>query len=547
MKLQTFFQKFEHFARTPTGVRKLRELVLELAVQGRLIAQNPADEPAALQLGRIAARKSTTGRVARTNSRAEALRGPTASTKSVPPGWARVPLADLVTVLNGRAYAKTELLSAGTPVLRVGNLFTSNHWYYSDLELEPDKYCDKGDLLFAWSASFGPFIWPGPRAIYHYHIWKLELFSEADLEKAYVYWFLQNKTQEIKRAGHGVSMLHMTKEKMEKLEVALPPVAEQRRIVTKLQDLMMLCDRLEAAQQERELRQAALSRASLDRFGAAPTPANLDFLFHASYAVEPADLRRSILTLAVQGRLVPQTATDEPGRAVVERIRLDNSRNESKSRLARQDDPPNLPFAVPKGWAISRLGSILSPRRGISYGVIKLGPEPKEGGVSILRCSNVRFRRIDLRGVRKISEELSAEYQRTVLQGGELLINVRGTLGGCAVVPARLRGFNIAREVAVVPVHPELNPSFLLTVVAAPFFQDQVVGSLRGIAYAGLNLGLLRDFPVPIPPLAEQSRIVAKVEQLMALVDNLEAQLVSSVLVGERLTEAMAAELIALD
>ena len=66
-------------------------------------------------------------------------------------------LAGLVTILNGRAYAKDELLASGTPVLRVGNLFTSKHWYYSDLDLEPEKYCDRGDLIFAWSASFGPF------------------------------------------------------------------------------------------------------------------------------------------------------------------------------------------------------------------------------------------------------------------------------------------------------------------------------------------------------------------------------------------------------
>ena len=87
------------------------------------------------------------------------------------------------------------------PVLRVGNLFTSKHWYYSDLELEPDKYCDESDLIFSWSASFGPFIWSGPKVIYHYHIWKLELHSEADLSKSFLFWYLQNKTQEIKRAG----------------------------------------------------------------------------------------------------------------------------------------------------------------------------------------------------------------------------------------------------------------------------------------------------------------------------------------------------------
>ena len=99
---------------------------------------------------------------------------------------------------------------------------------------------------------------------------------------------------------------------LESLPVPLPPLAEQKRIVAKVDELMALCDRLEAQQQERETRHAALARASLARFADAPTPANLHFLFHTSYTIPPADLRKSILTLAVQGKLVPQDPNDEP-------------------------------------------------------------------------------------------------------------------------------------------------------------------------------------------------------------------------------------------
>lgn len=176
----------------------------------------------------------------------------------LPKGWEWSRLSDVTQVLNGRAYSKEELLNAGTPVLRVGNLFTSNQWYYSDLTLEPEKYCDVGDLIYSWSASFGPFIWKGPKVIYHYHIWKLALFDEASYSKAFLYKFLLEKTAEIKAAGHGVSMVHMTKEKMEKLPVPVPPLAEQHRIVAKVDELMLLCNTLQT-----DLATASQRRATL--------------------------------------------------------------------------------------------------------------------------------------------------------------------------------------------------------------------------------------------------------------------------------------------
>ena len=160
-------------AGAPNGIKKLRELILELAVRGKLVPQDPSDEPASELLRRIAEEKArlvAEGKIKKQKPLTE--RDDEAPEIELPAGWAWARLSNVVNVLNGRAYKKEELLDAGTPVLRVGNLFTSNHWYHSNLTLEEDKYCNPGDLLFAWSASFGPFIWQGERSIYHYHIWK---------------------------------------------------------------------------------------------------------------------------------------------------------------------------------------------------------------------------------------------------------------------------------------------------------------------------------------------------------------------------------------
>ena len=108
-----------------------------------------------------------------------------------------------------------------------------------------------------------------------------------------------------------------------------------------------------------------------------------------------------------------------------------------------------------------------------------------------------------------------------------------------------MKGYNIAREVAVIPISKELDPYYILNVIASPYFQDRIDTNLRGIAYKGLNLGLLREFLIPTPPAAEQRRIVAKVDQLMALVDQLEAQLEQSRATAQNLLDALVCELTA--
>jgi type I restriction enzyme S subunit len=550
MNAEDLLKHYARISEASDAIPKLRRLVLDLAVRGKLVEQDAKDEPAAELLTRIVAK----GAVVDTKRRKS--RDTSASNKleeepfSLPASWEFVPLAKLIRVLNGRAYKKQELLDAGTPVLRVGNLFTSNHWYYSDLELDEDKYCNAGDLIFAWSASFGPFIWDGPKVIFHYHIWKLPLISEEDLSKQYLYTFLLQKTREIKEAGHGMSMVHMTKEKMEKLLVPLPPLAEQHRIVAKVDELMALCDRLEEARTVREAVRDRLTAASLARL-TAPETTKENFQSHARFALQtlPAlttrpdqvkPLRQTILNLAVRGKLVAQSTADEPAAELLKRIVAESNRSaKSGARRSNEEDNSVFPFDCPKGWVWTVVQQILDPEREISYGVIKLGAEPKSGGVPTLRCSDVRPGFIDLSGVRKVNETIEAEYARTRLYGGEVLINIRGTLGGVALVSEKLKGFNVAREVAVVPIAKEIVPQFVVYLMLSPYFWDHIQGSLRGIAYKGLNLGILRNLPIPLPPLAEQKRIVDKVDALMALCDQLEASLTTTATTRQRLLTAL--------
>jgi type I restriction enzyme S subunit len=165
-------------------------------------------------------------------------------------------LGEVCRFINGRAYKQPELLAAGKYlVLRVGNFFTNDNWYYSDLELDEDKYCDYGDLLYAWSASFGPKIWKGSKVIYHYHIWKV-VPNYNFISKEFLFYLLLWDTTVLKTShSTGSTMMHISKGSIEKRIVPIPTLAEQAHIVSILDKLESLTASItESLSKEIELR-----------------------------------------------------------------------------------------------------------------------------------------------------------------------------------------------------------------------------------------------------------------------------------------------------
>lgn len=151
----------------------------------------------------------------------------------LPASWGKANLKYYIHLVNGRAYSQPELLSEGKyKVLRVGNFFTNDTWYYSNMELEEDKYCNNGDLLYAWSASFGPYIWNQDRTIYHYHIWKV-CYNEC-MDKMYVYYMLKAITNFKLGDIHGSTMVHITMESMNNSIIPIPSLDEQKDIASYL-------------------------------------------------------------------------------------------------------------------------------------------------------------------------------------------------------------------------------------------------------------------------------------------------------------------------
>ena len=179
--------------------------------------------------------------------------------------WQICQLGDVLTLINGRAYKKEEMLTEGVPILRIQNLNGGNKWFYSNLELQEDKYCYKNDLLYAWSATFGPY-WSklDHKLIYHYHIWKIE--TSPALNKQFAYYALLNITEALKASAHGVAMPHITKAGMEAWEIQLTPISEQKIIAEKLDTLLAQVESTKARLEQipqilKRFRQAVLCAA----------------------------------------------------------------------------------------------------------------------------------------------------------------------------------------------------------------------------------------------------------------------------------------------
>jgi len=542
MNAERLLEHFEQISEAPDAIARLRRFILDLAVRGKLVEQDPEDEPAEDQLERITLAKLSTAQKERGSKKKKPDTSIVSFQHALPAGWVTAKLADLVAILNGRAYKQSELLDSGTPVLRVGNLFTSNKWYYSDLELEDDKYCDDGDLIFAWSASFGPFIWNGGRVIYHYHIWKLPLHSPVDLSQDLLHLYLLHKTAEIKAAGHGISMLHMTKEKMEVLEVPLPPLAEQHRIVAKVDELMAFCDQLEAARQKREQTRERLVAASLQRLNQ-PSEDPASFRQHAQFALQtlpsltttPAQikqLRQTILNLAVRGKLVEQDPEDEPVEELLAWIAADRqllskprSRNQSGSIqvLSIEDQP----YRLPDNWAWVRFGDIMYSRDGVRVPVSKEERSRRAKAYDYYGASGV---------IDKIDGFL---FDKLLLLIGEDGANLLNRSTPIAFI-ARGRYWMNNHGHVLDGISEEFLMFIELTINAT-----DLVPYVTGTAQPKMNQAKMNSIPFALPPLAEQHRIVAKVDELLALCDQLEQQLSQADQQRRRLLEAVLAEALA--
>lgn len=541
MTLETFFEKFELFADAPDAVAKMRELVQYLAVTGKLVDQDDSDEPAEELIARISAMRRL----------GKAKEYPPVTTEEtpyeVPCSWSWVRLGNVSLASDSGWSPQCHSESReGTNwgVLKVSAVSwgvfkpEENKTLPLGTEARPDCEVQPGDFLLS-RANTAELV--ARSVVVHQTPPRLMMSDKIvrftfpdEIEKAFIN--LANTSSPSRAyyarnaSGTSSSMKNVGRDVMCNLPFPLPPLAEQKRIVAKVDELMALCDRLEAQQLEQETRHAALARASLARFAEAPTPANLQFLFHKSYHIPPADLRKSILTLAVQGKLVPQDPNDEPAEDTLRRCEVD-----MESWSVNGD---NKRHAVPDSWAWVRFAGVGEQRLGKMLDAQKNRGELKP----YLRNTNVQWMRFELDDVKDMRVE-DREVDELRLAYGDLLICEGGEPGRCAIWRNETPEMYFQKALHRVRPCGAVMSEFLALNLQVDCGNDVLAGYFTGATIKHLTGRSLAAYPVPIPPLAEQRRIVAKVDELMALVDAMEAQLASALTVSSALLEAAVAEL----
>jgi type I restriction enzyme S subunit len=546
VKLDTFFERFDQLAEAPDAVAKLRELVLQLAVQGRLVSQLATDEPTGTLAASIAE-----DRAAFVKERGLARQRVFASVEedqypfALPSGWGWTRLGNLCRVQAGFAFQSAAFVQGGSgvPMIRIRDITKDRTQVNYVGEYREEFFVEAGDYLVGMDGNFTVARWRGPRALLNQRVSRLQWYSPR-IEPSFFAIALQHRLSELQGTKAYTTVDHLSSGQIEDAVVPLPPLAEQRRIVAKVDELMALCDRLEAQQWEREVRHAALARASLARFADAPTPVNITFLFHPSYAIPPADLRESILTLAVHGKLVPQDPNDEPILPLLERIAAQKAsfeKEEARGRpisvAALEDDEGAC--ELPSTWGWVRFGDIARHNAGKTLDKGRNHGELRD----YLTTSNLYWGFFRLDEVRQMPIH-DDELERCTAIKGDLLICEGGEAGRAAVWP---HDYSIAfqNHVHRARFYGGVNPYYVQRFFEKLKFTGEIEKFRKGVGISSMSGKSLASIVVPLPPLAEQTRIVAKVEQLMALVDELEAQLATSRTTGAHLMEAVVAELTA--
>jgi type I restriction enzyme S subunit len=537
-----------------TGIKKLRELILELAVRGKLVPQDPSEEPASVLLEKIAEEKAQLIADKKIKKQ-KPLPVITDEDKpfELPNGWEWEYLAnighDLGQKTPEKEFSYIDVASINKELGVIGNptiLAAEN------APSRARKKVKKGTVIYS---TVRPYLLniavvnddfsPEPIASTAFSI----IHPFEGILASYIYRYLRSPIfiKYVESVQTGIAYPAINDKQFFAGLIAIPPLAEQHSIVAKVDELMTLCDQLEQQTEQSLTAHQTLVEVLLASLTSdTSTDANnkedfqtswqriaehFDVLFTTEASIE--QLKQTILQLAVMGKLVPQNPNDEPAPFLMERLAIEqkswlennlvnNAECKTMLRKLNKLKSVNAPFLLPKSWACVHL---IQTSQLLVDCHNKTAPYT-DSGIPIIRTTNIREREFRFEGLRYVNEDTYDYWSRRCPpESGDIMFTREAPMGEAAIIPKGVKWCLGQRTMLIRPMHEYVSNKFILLALTEPHLLERASEHAVGLTVKHLRVGDVENLNIPLPPLAEQHRIVSKVDELMALCGQLKARL----------------------
>jgi type I restriction enzyme S subunit len=543
----------------PNGIAKLRELILDLAVRGALAVQGE-------QLQSDETEPKTTNGVTSTRRNSASGLGEIEVPFATPSSWRWAKLGDIAVIERGgsprpiKSFLTTD--AEGLNWIKIGDTAKGGKYITSASEkirrdgLSKTRMVYPGDFLLTNSMSFGrPYI---TQIVGCIHDGWLRISPPTELDRDYLYSLLSSPyvRRYFVRAAAGAVVMNLNAEKVRELPVPLPPIHEQHRIVAKVDELMALCDRLEAEQADAEAAHAKLVEALLASLTQARDASDfraswqqLAEHFHTLFTTEASidALKRNLVDLAIGGRLVEQRAGATSARSLLQNIQRAKLERGVKAsvRAKASKGGKERDECLRTGWASATFDDVVLEVATGPFGSLIHQSDYVHGGVPLINPSHMVGGRIVHDSTVTLPAEKAEELTSYRLESGDMVMARRGEVGRVALVTDAEHGWLCGTGSFRLRFTPDVAPSFIRLLFAAPSVRHYLAGAAVGTTMVNLNHGVLLQMPVALPPLEEQVRIVAKADELFALCDQLKLGLIQAQQHHEHLASVLVEQAVA--
>ncbi|MCR5135884.1 MAG: restriction endonuclease subunit S [Oscillospiraceae bacterium] len=462
--------------------QELKSSILQLAIQGKLVEQRPEEGTAEELL--VKNRKKP---------------APIDNSYDIPERWCWALLPDVADILYGFPFNSEKFNEAqiGMPIIRIRDIISGQSKTFSDEECDERYRIKRGDMLVGMDGNFQVAFWNSEDAWLNQRVCKITADSFL-LNQNYLFFYLPIILEEINGSVSYSTVKHLSAKLLNSMRIPLPPLAEQKRIVAKIEELLPLIERYEKAW------------SRLEDF-------NKRF---------PGDMQKSILQMAIQGKLVEQRPEEGNGEELYRQIQAEKQALIKTGKIKKEKPLPEItedqiPFEIPESWKWVRLATVTDTLSGFAF---KSEDFKTEGKYRLLRGINLGVNDIRWKEIVYV-DTVSDRVHDYRLASGDVLLGLDrpwisdGTR--VAIFDEEEKETFLVQRVLRIKGLGGLTSPFIALLLQSSLLKDPLGGETTGISVPHISPNQVGNIAIPLPPLAEQKRIVARLEELLPLCEKL--------------------------